>query len=172
MIYQCHVCPVIKISLCGQVLSARDFEERKKTGQDLFTNFIHEYNNTNGNASYSCDAFLTFFNPWTEVIHYHVTQRLLGKRKDKVWEINGRHEKLFNQWNSVGTHGTFQETMDHATSNSSTNTNPRMLYMYTYLHKTNNQKFFDPCMGLLPDAAFSEPKGGLPHFDGPRAAKR
>ena len=84
--------------------------------------------------------FLTFFIPWTEVNSLSLSPKdCWESAKTKFGKLMVDYEKLFNQWKLSGTHGTFQEMIDHATSKSSANTNPMMLYLHDFLCETNNQ---------------------------------
>ncbi len=87
----------------------------------------------------------------------------MGESREEVWGLIAKYEVLFNRWTRSGFHGDFDAMMDEAIAHSKDNTNPAMLYLHEYLSGVKNHKFFNICIGFLPNDTFCESASGTPH---------
>lgn len=121
----------------GRVLTAGDLEDGKRTDQDLFQNFLVQYNDS-GKSSYSHHAFeyVDDFADAADFSTFPTTEWENAKRK--FGELMADYEKLRNR--RSGIHGSFAETMAEDMKTSSTHTYPLMLYLQVSL------KWINPCL--------------------------
>ena len=118
----------------GRVLTTGDLKEGKKTDQDLFTNFLVQYNHAD-NQPYALHAFhqvddfadAANFSPFPPTEWENAPRRFA--------ELMADYKKMCNSCS--GYHGSFAERMAEEVKKSSTNTYPLMVYLHGFL-KANN----------------------------------
>ena len=141
----------------GQVLTAGNLEDGKRTDQDLFQNFLVQYNDS-GKPSYSHHAFayVDDFADAADFSTFPTTEWENANRK--FGELMADYKKLCNK--RSGIHGSFAETMAEDMKTSSTHTYPLMLYLHGFLEM--DQSLLDTCLSSLPsEFSASLPPGCL-----------
>ena len=135
-----------QLAKCGRVLTAGDLEDGKRTDQDLFQNFLVQYNDS-GNPSYSHHAFeqVDDFADAADFSSVPTTEWANAKRK--FGELMADYEKLHNRHSGI--HGSFAEMMAEDMKISSTHTYPLTLYLHSFLE--TDQSLIDMCLSLPPD---------------------
>jgi len=84
----------------GQVLTAGDLEDGKRTDQDLFQNFLVQYNDS-GKPSYSHHVFEQVDDFADAADFSSFPTREWGNAKRKLGELMADHEKLRNRRSGI-----------------------------------------------------------------------
>ena len=139
-----------QLAKCGRVLTAGDLEDGKRTDQDLFQNFLVQYDDS-GNPSYSHHVFeqVDDFADAADFSSVPTTEWANAKRK--FGEFMADYKKLSNR--RSGIHGSFAEMMAEDMKTSSTHTYPMTLYLLSSLE--TDQSLIDTCLSYLPSDVFS-----------------